>query len=284
MKAPKFAYERATSVDHAIRLLSAPDRDARVIAGGQSLIPTLNFRLASPDILVDIGGIPDLRGVKLDGETLRIGALTRHTDIMRDPLVARHAPLMAAAAPHIAHPAIRNRGTLGGSLALADPAAEWPACMVALDARISIAGPAGTRYANASDFFEGVYSVDLSPQEMIVAVDIPVARADDRFAFDEIARRHGDFAIAGLAGRWNGGAVGSFRFVFFGVSDRPEAVDLPADGVLARMRDGAMSEIVAEATARLDPSADPYVSTAYRLHVARVLCERAVRRLTEGRQ
>ncbi len=282
MKAAKFVYEHANSVDDAIRLLAAPGADARIIAGGQSLIPALNFRLSTPSLLVDIGGIAELRGVHLDGGMLRIGALTRHADIMRDALVARHAPLMAEAVHHIAHPAIRNRGTLGGSLALADPAAEWPACMVALDARIFIAGPSGRRQARAEDFFEGVYTVDLAADEMIVAVEIPIAASQDLFAFDEIARRHGDFAIAGLALRWSGGAAGAVRLVFFGVSDRPSPVDLPAAEVLAALRSGDATSLVGQATQELDPAADPYVSAEYRLHVARVLCERLIRRVTEG--
>ena len=282
MKAPKFDYERATSVAHAVQLLSEPNRDARIIAGGQSLIPTLNFRLAAPNVLVDIGGIEELRGVSVDGDVLRIGAMTRHADIMREPLIARHAPLMAEAARHIAHPAIRNRGTIGGSLALADPAAEWPTCVVALDARITIAGPSGRRQAKAADFFEGVYTVDLASDEMIVAVEMPVAGSGDRFAFDEISRRHGDFAIAGLAIRWAGGASGAMRLVFSGVSDRPAPVDLRAADVLARLKAGARSAIVDEAVKDLDPSNDPYVSNEYRLHVARVLCERLLERVTEG--
>lgn len=283
MKPAKFAYARAKSVEDAISMLAAPGVDARIIAGGQSLIPVLNFRLAAPALLVDIGDIAEMRGVRLDSGVLRIGALTRHADILRDGLIARHAPLMAAAASFIAHPAIRNRGTIGGSLALADPAAEWPACMVALEARIIIAGPAGHRQARAEDFFEGVYTVGLAPDEMIVAVEIPVAAAQDRFAFDEIARRHGDFAIVGLALHWSGDAGGRMRLVFFGVSDRPDPVHLPAADVLAALRGGDASAVVAQATARLDPAFDPQFSTEYRLHVARVLCERLLRRVTEGR-
>ncbi|MFO1114260.1 MAG: FAD binding domain-containing protein [Beijerinckiaceae bacterium] len=279
MKPAKFAYERATSIDDAIRLLSAPGADARIIAGGQSLIPALNFRLSAPALLVDIAGIEQLREIRIEAGVLRIGAGTRHADILRSELIAHHAPLMTTAAPFIAHPAIRNRGTLGGSLALADPAAEWPACMVALDARIVIAGPAGRREAAAVDFFQGVYSVDMAADEMIVEIRVPVANADECFAFDEIARRHGDFAIAGLALRWRGGASGTVRLVLFGVGDRPEPVDLPAADVLAALRGGDSAGIVARAVEKLDPSADPYVSTEYRLHVARVLCERLLRRV-----
>lgn len=283
MKNPKFDYERADSVEDAVRLLAAAGPDARVLAGGQSLLPTLAARLSAPSALIDIGGVAALRGVAFNGGVLRIGALTRHSDILRDPLVARHAPLLAKAVHHIAHPAIRNRGTFGGSLALADPAAEWPACVTALDATIVAHGPSGERRIAAADFFQGVYTVDLAENEIIVAVDIPVAAGDDRFAFDEIARRRGDFALAGLAIAWRGGAGGRLRFVFLGVGDRPEPVDLAAETVIGRIAGGRMEDVVGEAVANLSPSADPHVSSEYRLHLARVLCARLLNRVMEGR-
>lgn len=283
MKAPKFDFERAESVAHALQLLADAGADARIIAGGQSLIPALNARMAAPTALIDIGNIAELRAISVAGGVLRIGALARHADIMRSPLIAQHAPLMAEAVQHIAHPAIRNRGTIGGSLGLADPAAEWPACVVALDARIVIAGPSGEREVAAADFFEGVYTVALEQNEMIVRIDVPVAQSGDRFVFDEISRRRGDFAIVGLAISWRGGGAGALRFVFLGVGDRPEPVDIAAADFLARLRADDIDGLVAQATAGLDPSDDPYVSTEYRLHLARVLCARLIRRMTEGR-
>lgn len=282
MKAPKFDYERAESVAHALQLLKAAGPDARIIAGGQSLVPALNARMAAPNVLIDIGALDELRGVALHGDRLRIGALTRHADIMRSPLIARHAPLMAEAVHHIAHPAIRNRGTLGGSLALADPAAEWPACVTALKATIVIAGPNGERRVAAEDFFQGVYTVDLEPDELLVAVEAPVAAADDRFAFDEIARRRGDFALVGLAISWRMGAGSCLRLVFLGVGDRPEPVDFGGVDLVARLRAGGLDAVVDDAVAGLDPSADPYVSTEYRLHLARVLCARMIKAMIEG--
>lgn len=283
MKNPKFDYERANTIEDAVRLLAAAGPDARILAGGQSLLPTLAARLSAPSALIDIGGVAELRGVARVGDTLRIGALTRHSDIMRDALVAQHAPLLAEAVHHIAHPAIRNRGTIGGSLALADPAAEWPACIAALDATIVARGPSGERRIAALDFFQGVYTVDLAENEILVAIDIPVAEADDRFAFDEIARRRGDFALAGLAIAWRGGARGRLRFVFLGVGDRPEPIDLAAETVVAQIAQGRIADVVGAAVAGLSPSADPHVSAEYRLHLARVLCARLLNRVMEGR-
>jgi aerobic carbon-monoxide dehydrogenase medium subunit len=157
MKASAFSYARATSVVNALELLAAHGDDAKVLSGGQSLMPAMNLRLISPQLIVDIGGITELKGIALEGEVLTIGALTRHVDLQRSPDIARHAPLLAEAIAHVAHPAIRNKGTIGGSLAHADPASELPACMVALDATIAIRGPAGERRVAARDFFTGIY-------------------------------------------------------------------------------------------------------------------------------
>jgi carbon-monoxide dehydrogenase medium subunit len=247
------------------------------------LLPALNARLSTPSLLVDIGGLTELRGVSLVGDRLRIGAVTRHADIARDPLVARHAPLLALAAPFIAHPAIRNRGTIGGSLALADPAAEWPACVTALDAQIVIASAGGERRVPARDFFQGVYTVDLGADEIIVAIEIPVARDGDRVAFDEIAMRRGDFAFVGIAMLWRAAPGGLLRLVYLGVADRPTCVEFASSDVIARAAAGRIDELVAEAVAKLDPPHDPYASASYRLHLARVLTGRMVRPLIEGR-
>src|SRR5436305_10277777 len=166
MKASAFDYARATSVSGALELLQAHGERARVLAGGQSLMPAMNFRLISPELLVDIGGLAELQGIAVTGDSLRIGALTRHADLARSPERIRHAPLLAEATGHVAHPAIRNRGTLGGSLAQADPAAELPACMLALSATMLVRGQAGERRIAAENFFTGIYETALSPQEL----------------------------------------------------------------------------------------------------------------------
>src|ERR1700722_1923310 len=206
MKASAFSYARATSVVNAIELLAAHGDRAKVLSGGQSLMPAMNLRLISPELIVDIGDIAELRGIAVTGDTLRIGALTRHVDLLNSPEIAAHVPLLTEAIAHVAHPAIRNRGTIGGSLAHADPAAELPACMVALNATIIVSGPAGGRRGPPPGFFSGIYETVLSPQELLVAVELPVAQRNSAHFFCEFARRHGDYAIVGLAAQ--GGVAG----------------------------------------------------------------------------
>src|ERR1700709_1975684 len=176
MKASAFSYARATSVLDAVELLAAHGDRAKVLSGGQSLMPAMNLRLISPELLIDIGEIAELRGLAVRGGVIRIGALTRHAELARSPEIAAHAPLLSQAIAHVAHPAIRNRGTLGCSLAHADPASELPACMVALDAAIIIRGPAGERRIAALEFFTGIYETALSAQELLVAVELPIAQ------------------------------------------------------------------------------------------------------------
>src|SRR4029453_6579958 len=201
MKASAFAYARATSVANALELLASHGEKARVLSGGQSLIPAMNLRLVSPELIVDIGELKELRGIAVKGDTLVIGALTRHADLLKSPDIARHAPLLVDAIAHVAHPAIRNRGTIGGSLAHADPASELPACMLTLGATIIACGPSGERRIAASEFFAGIYETALKPQELLIAVELPVSSKDSTHFFHEFARRHGDYAIVGLAAR-----------------------------------------------------------------------------------
>ena len=176
MKASAIAYARATSVSNALDMLHAHGDRAKVLSGGQSLMPAMNLRLVSPELIIDIGELVELRGIVVMGNVLRIGALTRHAELGRSPEIAVHAPLLAEAIAQVAHPAIRNRGTLGGSLAHADPASELPACMVALKATIIVRGQTGERRIRAEDFFTGIYETALSPQELLVAVELPIAR------------------------------------------------------------------------------------------------------------
>ena len=173
----------------------------RVLAGGQTLLATLNMRLSEPALLVDIGALDSLRGIAVQGGSLRIGALTRHVEIEESPLVAQHAPLLAMAAPHIAHRAIRNLGTIGGTLAYADPAAEWPACVLALGGTLVLQSSGGERRVAADDYFLGLYSTARQDDELLAACELPLIVADERHHFDELARRHGDYAVAGLAAR-----------------------------------------------------------------------------------
>ena len=174
-------------------------KDARLLAGGQSLIATLNMRLSAPALLIDINGIGGLDGIAQKDGTVEIGALARHAQAERSDLIAKHAPLIARAMPHIGHAAIRNRGTLGGSIAFADPAAELPACLLALDGEIEATGPKGKRTIKAEDFFKGLFETALGPQDVLTAIRVPAAAKDTRVGFAELARRHGDYAIVGLA-------------------------------------------------------------------------------------
>src|SRR5258708_26023447 len=174
MKAPRFAYARPASIAEAMALLQKHGDDARVLAGGQSLVPMLNFRVAAPKVLVDINRIESLAGIKVTKSFVRIGALTRHVDLERSADVAKHLPLVASPIPHIGHPAIRNRGTFGGSCALADPAAELPACALALGATFVVAGKKGERRIAAEDFFKGLYATALKPGELLVAAEFPL--------------------------------------------------------------------------------------------------------------
>ena len=256
MKAPAFAYAKPATLEEAFACLANPN--AKVLAGGQSLIPSLNMRLSSPDLLVDITGLKDLSGIKVSNGTVRIGALVTHSRLEQSAEIEKHLPLLAQAVPHIAHAAIRNRGTLGGSMALADPAAEYPAVAVALEASVCIEGKEGARTVKAADFFKGLFETDLKPGELLTAVEFPAAKAGDKSAFVELARRRGDYAVIGLAAH-NG------KFVYFGTGSVPFVMKGFSD------KDKAKSHL----KENLKPSADLYNSAAAKLHLAGVLLERA---------
>lgn len=283
MKPARFAYVRAASVDDAIALLGTHGESARLLAGGQSLVATLNMRLSAPDLLIDINGIAGLNDIRLNGNVVEIGALARHAQVERSELIARHAPLIARAMPFIAHPAIRNRGTFGGSIALADPAAELPACMLALGGTLQIAGPDGHRRVAADDFFTGLFETALGPQDMLTAVHLPAASVDRRFGFAELARRHGDYAIAGLAAtaRLQDGAWQDVRLAFFGVADRP----LRAAAAEQALTGGTPDEQrIDAAVAALDLpfTSDVQADAATRRHLAGVLLRRVTCQMMES--
>ena len=278
MKASAFSYARATSVGNALELLAAHGDKAKVLSGGQSLMPAMNLRLISPELIVDIGELAELRGIAVAGNVVKIGALTRHVDLLRSPEVAAHAPLLTEATAHIAHPAIRNRGTIGGSLAHADPASELPACMVALNATIIVRGQDGERRIAAEDFFTGIYETALSARELLVAVELPVARKNSAHFFHEFARRHGDYAVVGLAAQaiMAGDSFADLRLVFFAAADRP---------VLARAANKLVDVTITPATLagasmalgeQLDPLDDQQASASMRRHLAKVLMVRCV--------
>ena len=277
MKAPQFAYAKPAVLAEVFALLDQHGDDAKLLAGGQSLVATLNMRLSSPSILVDVTSLPGLRGITLAGNVLRIGALTTHLDIERSSVIAEHAPLLTQAVPHIAHVAIRNSGTLGGSLAFADPAAEWPACMLALDASFVLASKSGERTVKARDFFEGLYSTQLRAHEMITAITMPLA-AGYRSAFLELARRHGDYAIAGIAAvaKKDGANLRDVRLAYLGVGATP----ILAKNAMAATEGKFDIKAAQDALAKdLDPIADLYSSAPMKLHLAKVLTGRALNAL-----
>lgn len=260
MKAPSFSYAKPRTLAEAFELIERPG--AKVLAGGQSLIPTLNMRLSAPELLVDITGLSELRSITLEQGVVRIGALTTHADMERSEAIAKHVPVLAEAVQHVAHPAIRTRGTLGGSVALADPAAEYPACLVALDATVVVRSKDGERLVKAQDFFKGLFEVDLRPGEIVAAVEVPAHLKDERSVFLELARRHGDYAIVGLAAV---SRAGEKRIAFFGLGAAPKL-----------MRPKSLEEAKASIG---KPAADLYHSSATKAHLAKVLLDRAWNRL-----
>ena len=223
MKPQPFAYRRASSLADACAMLDAHAGNARILAGGQSLIPSLALRLSQPELLIDISQLADLRGIRVTASEMVIGALTRHADIERSADVRRLFPSLAEAARHIAHPAIRNRGTIGGSLALADPAAEWPAAALAFDMRFKAASSKGERTLAAADFFKGLYETALEPGEVLESIHLPLPGAGQRAAFGELTRRSGDYAIVGafVNAGMTGGRLVAPRVAFFAVASKP---------------------------------------------------------------
>jgi carbon-monoxide dehydrogenase medium subunit len=270
LKPAAFAYAKARSLDHAIALLGEHQGEAKLLAGGQSLIATLNMRLSSPSLLVDINAVPGLDGVSVKNGMVEIGALTRHVTLERSAEIAKHAPLIARVMPQIAHPAIRNRGTIGGSLAYADPAAELPACLVALDGEVDIAGPQGKWTVKAEDFFKGLFETSLGPHDVLIAVRFPAASADTRAGFAELARRHGDYAIVGLAAvaKASGTSLTDLRLVYFGVGETP----IRARKAEAALAAGAVDDAVNALD--LDPPDDIQATGAVKKHLAGVLLRR----------
>jgi aerobic carbon-monoxide dehydrogenase medium subunit len=279
VKPAPFAYHRPASLDEALALLDRYGPDGRVLAGGQSLVPALNMRLATPAALIDINRLPGLGGISLEPEGLVIGALARHEAVVDSSLVAHHAPLIAQAMPHVGHRAIRTRGTVGGSIALADPAAELPACLVALGAGVRVLGRGGPRVIPAARFFRGIYTTDLQPGEIVTAVVVPPIQSGWRSRFNELARRHGDYALVGLAAhcRVEAGVIVEARLTFCGVGTTPvRAAGAEAALESRRPRANDVEEAGRALDGDLDPPADVHASAALRRHLARVLLGRTV--------
>jgi len=272
MKASVAGYARAENVRHALELLAESAGHGRILAGGQSLVAAMNMRLSVGDLLVDISRIGDLSGVTVEGDALRIGALTRHAQLGSDPEVRVHVPLLTTAVAHIAHAAIRNRGTIGGALAHADPAAEFPACALALGTTIHVEGPDAARSIAAEDFFEDIFTTALTEDEILTSITVPVAEPGEVQILEEVARRAGDYALVGLClvRRATG-----HRIALFSVGPKP----ILATGAMQALDAGDLEAAVASLAAEMDPPSDTQASAAYRRHLAGVLLRRAVVRL-----
>ena len=279
MKAPKFSYIRAESVKHALELLDQHGEDARILAGGQSLMPTLNMRLSQPDVLIDINPLDDLKGITVDGDVVCIGALTRHVDVLNSDIIAEHLPLIAEAMPHVAHVAVRNRGTIGGSVALADPAAEMPACILARSATLVVQSSSGKREIPAENFFHGLYETARNDNELLIEIRVPFQKKENVSVFLELARRHGDFAIAGIAayGKVSGKTVDNMRLVYFASEDKPTMGTKAISELNGKTWSDETKEVVKTALeSDLDPMANLHGSAAMKLHLQKVLTGRAI--------
>jgi carbon-monoxide dehydrogenase medium subunit len=282
MKARAFKYVRAESLQHAFEAHANAGGDCCYLAGGQSLVPSLSLRLQAPEVIIDISRIAELRGISRSGNVLRVGALTCHAEMLTSPEIARDAPLLRRAAPFVAHPAIRNKGTFGGTIALADPSAEFPAMTLALDAEFEIAGPDGIRTTKANGFFRGLFETGLEPSEILTAINIPAFGENDRCVFHELARRRGDYALvgAGVQGTFAGDLVSEIRIAFLSVGPTP----LRARHAEAVITGRVLSpDIIVDAQAALaddlDPEDSEETSAAMRLHLARVLLGRLLGQL-----
>ena len=281
MKPAPFRYVRPSSVDEAISVLTAEGYGAKPLAGGQSLIPAMNFRLAQPAVLVDLGDLDELRFIRETEGGLVLGAMTTHSAIERSAAVRERAPLLAEAMPWIAHLQIRNRGTVGGSLAHADPASELPAVMLALDARLRLRGPGGDRTVAFCDFCTGLFSTALAPDELVTAVEIPTLPNGTGCAFKEVSRRHGDFALVGVCAVLTldaGGTCTRASVTLLSVGDGPVCANTAEDLLLGRppTADAIREAAEAAATRDIDPPADIHASAPYRRQLALVLTTRAL--------
>ncbi|PYP19940.1 MAG: molybdopterin dehydrogenase [Gemmatimonadetes bacterium] len=286
MKPAPFAYHRPATLDEALALLAEHGGEAKPLAGGQSLIPAMNFRLARPAVLVDLNRVAELGYVRAGRDGLQIGAMTRQRAVERSDAVRSAAPLLAEAMPFIAHPQIRNRGTVGGSLAHADPAAELPAVMLALEARFRARGPQGERWIPAGEFFTGILETALGPDELLLEVVVPKSPARTGYAFAELARRRGDYALVGVAARVTldrRGRCQAARITLFSVGDGPVLAAAAAAMLDGQEPSPEAMRAAADAAAQrdIDPPSDIHASAAYRRRLAAVLTRRALARAVE---
>jgi carbon-monoxide dehydrogenase medium subunit len=289
VKPAPFDYHCPRSLDEALRLLAEHGGDAKPLAGGQSLIPAMNFRLATPAVLVDLNALATLAYIEdgdaphasARGSSLRIGAMTRHRAVEQSALVAQRAPLVAMAMPHIAHAAIRTRGTIGGSLAHADPAAELPAIMLSLEAQFTLTSGERSRTISADEFFVGLFTTALEPGELLTEISVPPARPRTGVAFQEFSRRHGDFALAGVAAAVTvdeSGRCTDARVALLSVAERPVLAASAARTLIGHAYSPEVTRAAADAAAHadIDPPGDIHASSRYRRQLVNVLVRRTV--------
>lgn len=280
MKLPPFEYACPTSISEAVALLASHDGEAKPLAGGQSLVPMLAFRVASPSLLVDLRKLAELRQIRITPDGVALGAMVRWREILDDARLQSAHPLLLAAVEHVAHYQIRNRGTVGGSIAHADPAAEMPGIVVTCEAKIAVMGKAGARVIAADDFFQGPLMTALKPDEIITEIRLPLWPAKRRFGFQEFARRRGDFALAAAAVFYDddNGKARNAHVGVIGVGDRPlrlPSVEAVING--QTIDDAVIAKAEAATSAAVDPSDDIHASGAYRKALAGVMVERALK-------
>ena len=279
MKAPKFSYTRGESLDQVLTLLNEYGEEGRILAGGQSLMPTLNMRLSNPKILIDINHLSELNSISINDDIVSIGALARHSEVGRSPIVERHLPLIADAIPHVAHIAVRNRGTFGGSVALADPAAELPACVLALGGTLVVQSVRGIRKIIADDYFLGLYETERKPDELLIEVQIPVQDPTALSAFVELSQRKGDYAIAGLAfvGTLENQLIKTTKLVYFGSETKPTLAKNTMAVLTNTPWNDKTRELIVETLGQdLDPMTNLQGSAKMKLHLQKVLTNRAI--------
>jgi aerobic carbon-monoxide dehydrogenase medium subunit len=279
MKAAAFSYARPKRLTDVLALLAEHGDEARLLAGGQTLLATLNMRLSEPALLIDLQSVSELKGISLQGNKLRVGAFVTHTEIEKSTLVAQHVPLLSAAAPHIAHRAIRNLGTFGGSIAYGDPAAEWPACLLALGGVVVVRNLKTERRIAADDFFTGLYTTALAADEIIVACEIPAAQTGQKFTFTELARRHGDYAVVGLAAAAHiqHGVIEQVRLAWLGVAGTPLRSIAAEQALQGQMlNEDTLNIAIAALRIELNPVADLTHSEAAKRQMASVLLKRTL--------
>ena len=280
MKAPDFSYEKPTSISEVLALLAKVELDCQLLAGGQSLMPMMNFRMAKPGTLVDISAVSELANINECGDTIEIGAMVRYCELEQSKIIQACFPLVTMVLPYVAHAAIRNRGTIGGSIGLSDPAAELPAVLLALDGSIEITSRNGVRLEQASSFFKGIYETACEPDELITKINLPKAHLKQIFGFHEVARRHGDYAMAGVCIAQDSDLT--MRVAFFGVADKAVRVT-DVENVLSGHTNfskdvledakNALSEIEFEGDMNAGPEA--------KLHIAKIVLERALKEMKQ---